>query len=112
MCLEILLYIHFKKCVKLFYMNEKEIESYFKWAVMSLGGKTYKFRSINQRGVSDQIACLPNGDAWFVELKAPKGKLSEFHKFFEKEVSGLSQKYACLWTKEQIDEWKAQCDIK
>ena len=86
-------------------MNEKEIESYFKWAVMSLGGKTYKFRSISQRGVSDQIACLPNGDTWFVELKAPNGKVSELQKFFEKEITGLSQKYACLWTKEQIDEW-------
>jgi hypothetical protein len=93
-------------------MNEKEIESYFKWAVMSLGGKTYKFRSISQRGVSDQIACLPDGSTWFVELKAPNGKQSELQKFFAEEVKGLSQKYACLWTKEQINEWKAQCDIK
>ena len=87
-------------------MNEKEIESYFKWAVMSIGGKTYKFRSINQRGVSDQIACLPNGDTWFVELKTKGGKVSALQKFFMEEVMGLSQQYACLWTKEQIDEWK------
>lgn len=86
-------------------MNEKEIESYFKWAVMSMGGKTYKFRSINQRGVTDQIACLPNGDTWFVELKTKGGKVSALQKFFMEEVTGLSQKYACLWTKEQIDEW-------
>jgi hypothetical protein len=86
-------------------MNEKEIESYFKWAVMSIGGKTYKFRSINQRGVSDQIACLPNGDTWFVELKTKGGKVSALQKFFQEEVTGLAQKYACLWTKEQIDEW-------
>jgi hypothetical protein len=86
-------------------MNEKQIESYFKWAVMSIGGKTYKFRSINQRGVSDQIACLPNGDTWFVELKTKGGKVSALQKFFMEEVKGLSQKYACLWTKEQIDEW-------
>jgi hypothetical protein len=86
-------------------MNEKEIESYFKWAVMSMGGKTYKFRSINQRGVSDQIACLPNGDTWFVELKTKGGKVSALQKFFMEEVTGLSQQYACLWTKEQIDEW-------
>lgn len=87
-------------------MNEKEIESYFKWAVMSIGGKTYKFRSINQRGVTDQIACLPNGDTWFVELKTKGGEVSALQKFFMEEVTGLSQKYACLWTKEQIDEWK------
>ena len=86
-------------------MLEKEIEKYFLWAVASLGGKTYKFRSIHQSGVADRIVCLPNGDTWFVELKAPKGKLSELQKFFEKEITGLSQKYACLWEKEQIDEW-------
>lgn len=86
-------------------MNEKEIESYFKWAVMSIGGKTYKFRSINQRGVTDQIACLPNGDTWFVELKTKGGKVSALQKFFQEEVKELSQQYACLWTKEQIDEW-------
>jgi hypothetical protein len=86
-------------------MNEKEIEKYFIWAVTSHGGKTYKFRSFNQSGVSDRIVCLPNGDTWFVELKAPNGKLSELQKFFEKEVKGLSQKYACLWEKEQIHEW-------
>ena len=86
-------------------MNEKEIEFYFKWAVLSLGGKTYKFRSINQRGVSDQIACLPDGSTWFVELKAPNGRLSKLQKLFANEIKSLRQKYVCLWEKEQIDEW-------
>ena len=86
-------------------MLEKQIEKYFIWTVASIGGKTYKFRSFNQSGVADRIVCLPNGDTWFVELKAPSGKLSELQKFFEKEVKGLSQKYACLWEKEKIDEW-------
>jgi hypothetical protein len=86
-------------------MLEKQLEKYFLWAVASLGGKTYKFRSIKQSGVADRIVCLPNGDTWFVELKAPNGKLSELQKFFANEVTGLSQKYACLWEKEQIDEW-------
>lgn len=87
-------------------MNEKEIEKYFIWAVLSVGGKTYKFRSINQRGVSDQIACLPNGQTWFVELKAPNGRLSKLQKIFAQEMKELNQNYACLWTKEHIDEWR------
>jgi hypothetical protein len=41
-----------------------------------------------------------------VELKTKGGKVSALQKFFMEEVTGLSQKYACLWTKEQIDEWK------
>jgi len=87
-------------------MNEKEIESYFCWAVASIGGTTYKFKSVNHRGVSDRIACLPDGSTWFVELKAPNGKLSELQKIFAQEMRELNQSYVCLWSKDQIEDWK------
>jgi hypothetical protein len=87
-------------------MNEKEIEKYFCWAVASIGGTTYKFKSVNHRGVSDRIACLPDGSTWFVELKAPNGKLSELQKLFAQEMRELNQNYVCLWSKEQIEDWK------
>jgi len=87
-------------------MLEKEIERHFVWTVERAGGKTYKFKSPSQRGVSDRIACLPNGETWFVELKKPKGgRLAPLQKLFRDDVTALNQKYACLWTKEQIDEW-------
>jgi hypothetical protein len=87
-------------------MNEKEIESYFKWAVMSLGGKTYKFRSVNQRGVADQVACMLDGSVWFVELKAPNGRLSELQKVFAIEMRLLNQNYRLFSSTKEIDEWK------
>jgi hypothetical protein len=86
-------------------MRESEIEKHFVWTVERLGGLTYKFKSVNQRGVSDRIACLPDGSTWFIELKRPGGKLSELQKIFRNDVLALNQNYACLWTKEQIDEW-------
>lgn len=86
-------------------MRESEIEKHFVWTVERLGGLTYKFKSVNQRGVSDRIACFPDGSTWFVELKRPGGKLSELQKLFKDDVLWLKQNYACLWTKEQIDEW-------
>lgn len=89
-------------------MRESEIETYFRWAVERAGGKTYKFRSPNQRGVSDRIACLPNGQAWFVELKTKGGRLSPLQKIFAEDVQALLQNYACLWSKEQVDEWLRQ----
>ena len=90
-------------------MIEKEVEDYFVWKVAMLGGKSYKFKSPNQRGVSDQVACMVNGHTWFVELKRPKGgKLSELQKLFARDMLGLNQKYALLNTKEQIDEWAKQ----
>jgi hypothetical protein len=84
-------------------MREKEIEKHFCWAVERLGGRTYKFTSPGRKGVADRIACLPDGSTWFVELKTKGGRLSKLQELFASEVQALNQKYACLWTKEQVD---------
>lgn len=86
-------------------MRESEIEAYFVWSVEMVGGKTYKFASPANRGVADRIACLPNGQTWFVELKTKGGRLSALQKLFQADVVRLNQHYACLWTKEQIERW-------
>jgi Holliday junction resolvase-like predicted endonuclease len=86
-------------------VKESEIEKYFIWAVQRMGGITYKFRSPTQRGVTDRIACLPGGVTWFVELKAPNGKLSALQQLHAKNLQTLQQNYACLWSTEHIDLW-------
>lgn len=86
-------------------MRESEIEKRFCWAVARLGGVTFKFKSPTHVGVSDRIACLPNGETWFVELKAPRGRLSEMQKEFRSTVMGLRQCYACLTDVEAVDGW-------
>lgn len=95
-------------------MNEKEreIEKYFIWTVMSVGGLSYKFRSTTMRGVADQVACLPNGQTWFVELKRPKGGVvSALQAEFANDMIRLQQRYILLSTKEQINDWIAKCTI-
>jgi len=87
-------------------MKESEIETYFVWTVERMGGKAYKFASPSQRGVADRIACLPNGQTWFVELKTKGGRLSPLQKMFAAEVQGLKQKHAVLCSKEAIDQWR------
>lgn len=87
-------------------MLEKTVENHFCWAVERAGGATWKFVSPANRGVSDRIACLPDGSTWFVELKRPKGgRLSELQKIFAAEMQRLNQHYAVLWTKEQVNEF-------
>jgi hypothetical protein len=88
-------------------MKESEIETYFVWTVERMGGKAYKFASPSQRGVADRIACLPNGQTWFVELKTKGGRLSPLQKMFAAEVLGLKQKHIVLWNKEAIDQWRS-----
>lgn len=86
-------------------MTEAEIERYFVKRVKALGGFAYKFRSVSQRGVADRIACMPNGEAWFVELKKPGGRLSALQEIFAEEMQQTKQHYTCLWSKEGVDEW-------
>jgi hypothetical protein len=89
-------------------MRESEIEKHFCWAVERAGGKTYKFTSPGRKGVADRIACMPDGTTWFVELKTKGGRLSPLQKMFMSEMALMNQRYACLWTKEQIDEWSRE----
>ena len=85
-------------------MKESEVENHFVWTIERMGGKTYKFTSPGRKGVADRIACLPDGQTWFVELKTKGGRLSALQKLFAEDMARLQQNYACLWTNEQIDE--------
>ena len=90
---------------------ESQIEKYFVWTVERIGGTAYKFRSPNHRGVSDRIACLPDGSVWFVELKAPGGRLSPLQKLFAARMKELGQNYTTLRSKTEIDEWRASLSL-
>jgi len=89
-------------------MLEREIEAYLVWKVASMGGKTFKFKSPTQRGVADRIVCLPNGETWFVELKTKGGRLAPLQKLFAADMTRLGQRYACLWSIEQVEQWAKQ----
>jgi len=86
-------------------VRESDIEKLFVWAVEMAGGHAWKFTSPSNRGVCDRIVALPDGTVWFVELKAPRGRLSELQKRFADECRRLNLNYAVLWTKEQVNEW-------
>jgi len=38
-------------------------------------------------------------------LKRPGGRLSKLQELFAVKMQNLNQNYACLWSKEMIDEW-------
>ena len=85
-------------------MLEKAVEAYFRKAVEARGGVAFKFVSPSHRGVSDRVVCL-QGQTWFVELKRPGGRLSPLQRVFAAEMGRLGQRYACLSSREEIDEW-------
>ena len=54
-------------------MRESELEKKLVSHIAKLGGIAYKFSSPNRRSVPDRLCVMPNGRAFFVELKI-KGK--------------------------------------
>lgn len=86
-------------------MLEKNIEAHLVKSVRRIGGAAYKFTSPAQRGVADRVVCLPDGSTWFIELKAANGRLSPLQQVFADEMRRLCQNYACLWSKEHVDQW-------
>lgn len=90
-------------------MKESTIEKHLVAQVKALGGMAYKFTSPAHRGVADRVVCLPDGQTWFVELKAPGGRLSELQKMFQSDMARMNQRYACLWSKEHVEEWLNDC---
>lgn len=86
---------------------ERDIEKHLVRRVQEAGGKAYKFVSPQNRGVSDRIVVLPSGVVWFVELKAPGGKLSPLQVLFGEEVKKMNGNYTVLWSKEDVDAFVA-----
>ena len=92
-------------------MLERDVEAYFRREVQRVGGVAFKFVSPSHRGVSDRIVCL-QGQTWFVELKRPGGRLSPLQRVFAAEMERLGQRYACLSSREEVDEWLSGLTIK
>ena len=86
-------------------MLEKNVEAHLVKSVRRIGGIAYKFVSPAHRGVADRVVVLPGGAVWFVELKAEGGRLSPLQQVFQSEMARLGQNYACLWSKDHVDEW-------
>lgn len=57
-------------------MRERDIEKWLRHQIEGMGGKFMKFVSPGNDGVPDRIAILPDGQIWFIELKAESGRLS------------------------------------
>jgi hypothetical protein len=86
-------------------MRERDIEAYLRVKVKALGGTAYKFVSPGHAGVADRLVLLPGGVVWFIEVKAPDGRLSPLQMLFARRMAELGMQYRTIWSKEDVDEW-------
>lgn len=73
-------------------MRESELERILVDEVRKEGGRAYKWISPGNDGVPDRIVFFPNGEVYFVELKADSGRVSPQQKIQLRRLIGLGQK--------------------
>ena len=86
-------------------MRERDIEAYLRGRVKALGGVAYKFVSPGYAGVADRLVLLPGGVVWFIEVKAPGGRLSPLQMLFGRRMQEMGMNYRVIWSKEDVDAW-------
>ena len=90
-------------------VSERDVERHLVQAVALKGGITFKTRAIGRPGFPDRIVFLPDGAMWLIELKAKGGRLSGPQKRFAEDMRRLRQRYVCLWSVAQVDNWAMTC---
>lgn len=90
-------------------MLEKDIEQKIKAFVASRGGRCLKFVSPSHVGVPDRIVLLPGGVVGFLEVKQPKGRLSEIQEIEIAKFQALGASVAVVRSVAEaeaaINEW-------
>lgn len=84
-------------------MRESEIEKYLREKVKRLGGKAYKFVSPGTQGVPDRMVCLPGGELFFAELKAPGQAPRPSQLYQINLLRRMGQRVEVIDSKEQVD---------
>ena len=55
------------------------------------------------------LYCLPNGTVWFIEVKAPDGKLTALQERFGRRMTELKQNYAVLLLVSEVPAPSRRC---
>lgn len=85
------------------YQREDSVENYLVDRCKALGGKALKFVSPGWRGVPDRLCMFPDHGAFFVELKAPEGRLAPWQERCHKKLRYYGQRVYVCWTRRHVD---------
>ena len=86
-------------------MLEKIIERYLAQQVLKHNGISFKFSSPAHRGVPDRIVIFNPNSVYFVEVKAPTGKLSRLQIVCLDELAQMGCKCWVVYSKDDVDEF-------
>ena len=83
--------------------SEKDTERYLIKKVKEVGGKCFKFNSVNMRGVPDRLCFLPHGIVALVEIKSEGKDLTPLQELCFSELNKLGHYIAVVDTKKDVD---------
>lgn len=86
-------------------MQEQALERLFTRMIKNKGGKALKFTSPGMAGVPDRLVLLPNGQAIFVELKAPGKRMRPLQQKRAKQLRNLGFRVYCLDSVDSIERF-------
>lgn len=86
---------------------ERDVEKRFALKIKSIGGISWKFVSVNNRGVADRIV-LYKGRTIYTELKRTSGKLSPLQKVFRGKVLDNLGEYVTIYGDHGVDNFIEQ----
>lgn len=69
---------------------ESSIERSIKYYVASKGGMVIKQNADLYKGIPDRLVLMPNGQMFFIEIKDPKGRLSEMQVHWIKILNNIN----------------------
>ena len=81
---------------------ESEVESRFHLRAKKFGFHTWKFKSPNNRGVSDRIL-ISNGRVIFIEMKRSFGEMTPKQQLFRTKVMDFGGEVVCIYGDEGVD---------
>lgn len=83
--------------------SEKNTEIYLVKLVKSLGGRSFKWSSPQNKGVPDRICVFPNDVKLFVEVKSEGETLTGIQELVHQQLRQLTTQIYVVATKREVD---------
>lgn len=81
---------------------EARLEKLLVDGIRRIGGLCFKLWFIGRRGAPDRIVIMPGGRLYFVEMKAPEGRLSKLQVRMHQLLEHYGFPVYTLWSEEEV----------
>ena len=84
-------------------MRESVVENYLVKRMKAIGGKALKVNSLSMNGLPDRLCIFPDGQAIWIELKAPGKKPTKLQQKAIKWLRSMGQRAYVIDSRPRVD---------